>query len=120
MNKADTPTDEEYADGLEALQSMMGEWSLHKYLLSLPYSAITQTVNHPKEYHTALKYSLAIEIAEEYGVALPASVIGKESRAKKALRNFNAQPVDQLETKIFNETLLNSKYTYDINTDEGY
>lgn len=118
INKSDTPTDQEYADGLEALQVMQGQWKTKDYLAYIPYSSKDSKVLHPPEYLSPLKYNLAIEIAGEYGVEPSSVVVARAKSGLANLRNKAAMPVQKLETKIFNESFTGIG-SYNINTDGG-
>lgn len=83
-----------------------------KALLSL--SGLTNSIILPDEYIRALKYNLAIEIAPEYGAAIPIEVglIAAESLAD--VKRINAPEV----TMKLESTLRNRRSIMNINTGE--
>lgn len=56
------------------------------------FATIGDTVNLPQGYARAIKLSLALELAPEYGKQVPALLVQQAKKAKDALRSLNSNP----------------------------
>lgn len=56
-------------------------------------STLTTTLSLPPGYQRALRYALAIDLAPEYGVQAPDSVIAIAEQAKAAIKRTNTKPL---------------------------
>lgn len=72
---------------------------LHSPLAS--YSSISDDLNLPPEYHTAIKYNLAIAIAPEFGTSVSQEVAVSASETLKSMKRLHSAPVPTVCTNPF-------------------
>jgi hypothetical protein len=72
--------------------TMGGEFHMWTDAVFTTFANATDAVNLPQGYSRALKLSLALELAPEYGVQVPPLLLEQARKAKEAIKALNATP----------------------------
>lgn len=78
------------------------------------YTSITNPLNLPPEYETALKFNVAIDWANELGVEPSSVVVARAASSYDNLRALHAQPVKRIHTNILGGQARDYDITGDI------
>jgi hypothetical protein len=96
LAEGEVPTAEQAADGLTALQSMLGEWETRGLRLGAVVDTTYATATDiavPVTHLQALAFNLAVNLAPEYGAAQAMqAIVPQAERAFDALLAQYAQP----------------------------
>lgn len=65
------------------------------------YTSLSTDLGLPPEYEPAIKFNLAVDLAEEFGRQLSPIVLKRADDTLKALKRINAGPVPQINTNPF-------------------
>ena len=90
-------------------------YDLHLYSFKplATYTSLSDDVGLPPEYEPAIKFNLAVDLAEEFGKTLSPVTLKRADDTLKALKRINAGPVSQINTNPFG----GCGRRYDISTD---
>lgn len=88
---SETPKADQLTDGFLALNDMLDGWAAEGLDVS-PFAATTDEVDLPPGYARALRYNLAVELADDYGVAVPPTVGGNAADSKTILKRTEFEP----------------------------
>ena len=97
LDSADAVPADMAADAIDVLNAMLAEW--HEAGIGLPeydFTNITDTLATDSADSEAIAYQLAVRLAPEYGLELPATLVGvaRESISRLRLRYFQPGTVD--------------------------
>lgn len=65
------------------------------------YTSLSDSVNLPPEYESAIKFNLAVDLAPEYGTSAQEEVAARAILTLKTLKRANASPVPRITTSAF-------------------
>ena len=88
----ETPEHDEFADALDALNSMLSSWELKSIPLNHVELKIGDTLAYPENHTDPITYNLAIYLAPEYGVTASLEVIAIADAGFAALQNYYCDP----------------------------
>lgn len=89
--ESETPTAAQLADGFVALNEMLDEWSADGFDVST-FTATTDEVDLAPGYAKAIRYGLAVDLADEYGVAVPGAVASGAEKGKTLIKRNEFEP----------------------------
>jgi hypothetical protein len=87
-----SPTAQQLSDGLDSMNEMLSAW--RDQGVDLGHSTISagDTIPYQDDHLPAIRYSLAIEIAPEYGRSVPGEIIANQQKYFKGLQALYCNP----------------------------